>query len=358
MLPNPGVWLIYGANGYTGELIAEAAVARGLKPILAGRNKASCEALATRLNLPLRIFSLNDPQAISAGLEGVSVVVNCAGPFSQTARLMLEGCLKAKTHYLDITGEIEVFELIFSKQQEITKANILALSGVGFDVVPSDCLAALLARRLREIGGDSPHSLDLAFRTTGGVSRGTFKTMLEKLPHGSKERREGKLIATPWGKVTRYLTFAKERGMSIPWGDVSTAFYSTGTPNIRVFVPANKTLINFMRGINLSAKILPWTFIVKFLQTLVDVSMHGPKANARSQHKTELWGEISDIKGQKAEAILRCGDGYDVTVWTALACLEKALSPFDLMGPQTPSQFLGAEGILAIPGVKLEWLKI
>ena len=135
-------WLIYGANGYTGELIARAAARRGMKPILAGRNRAAIEALAAEVGLDHRVFGLDAPQAIAAALKDCAVVLHCAGPFSRTARPMIDACLLAHTHYLDITGEVPVFEMVATYDAVAQMANVMLLPGVGFDVVPTDCLAA------------------------------------------------------------------------------------------------------------------------------------------------------------------------------------------------------------------------
>src|SRR5207248_2478065 len=98
--------LIYGANGYTGSLIARTAVARGQQPVLAGRNAEALAALARELSLEHRTFSLDKPGAVEEGIEGVPVVLHCAGPFAKTFKPMADACLRRRTHYLDITGEV------------------------------------------------------------------------------------------------------------------------------------------------------------------------------------------------------------------------------------------------------------
>src|SRR5262245_25206431 len=110
-------FLIYGANGYTGELIARRATAQGLRPILAGRSK-TVTALAGELSLEHRLFALDDPGAIDSGLQGVSVVLHCAGPFSRTFQPMADACLRMKVNYRDITGEIAVFEGLAARSDE------------------------------------------------------------------------------------------------------------------------------------------------------------------------------------------------------------------------------------------------
>jgi short subunit dehydrogenase-like uncharacterized protein len=117
--------MIYGANGYTGEMIAREAAKRGMRPILAGRNEAAVTALANKLSLPSRVFSLNDEAAVLEGLNEVDLVLHCAGPFSETAEPMMMACLQTKTHYLDITGEISVFELAQSLSGKARKQKIV-----------------------------------------------------------------------------------------------------------------------------------------------------------------------------------------------------------------------------------------
>src|SRR5687767_3783927 len=128
------VWMLYGANGFTGELIAAEALARGERPILAGRRADAVLPLAERLGLPSRIFGLDGD--VAANLAGVAAVVHAAGPFSATSRPMLDACFAAGAHYLDITGEIPVFEACHARGEEAKRRGVVVMPGVGFDVVP------------------------------------------------------------------------------------------------------------------------------------------------------------------------------------------------------------------------------
>src|SRR5271166_6663839 len=110
-----GSILLYGATGYTGRLIAREARAMGAGIVLAGRNPNKLKAIARQLDLPWRAFDLADRARLEAALKDSSVVLNAAGPFSSTARPMADACLREGTHYLDITGEIDVFEALFAR---------------------------------------------------------------------------------------------------------------------------------------------------------------------------------------------------------------------------------------------------
>jgi short subunit dehydrogenase-like uncharacterized protein len=195
-------FLIYGANGYTGGLIARLAVEHGLRPLLAGRDAAGVGALANELGLEHRVFPLDDTAALDAALAGVAAVLHCAGPFSRTSRPMADACLRTGRHYLDITGEIAVFESLAARAAEARAAGITLLPGVGFDVVPSDCLAAHLKRRL-----PSATRLALAIKGTERFSRGTARTMLENT--GGMVRRAGRLEPVPAAWKTRIVDYSQ-----------------------------------------------------------------------------------------------------------------------------------------------------
>ena len=176
-------FLIYGANGYAGGLIAREAARRGLQPILAGRHSKAIRPLAAELNCPWRAFELRATDTTTKHLAGVQAVLNCAGPFVDTVIPMIEACLAAKVHYLDITGEIDVIERAAKYHERAVATGISVIPAVGFDVVPSDCLAAMLAAALPQA-----NRLQLAF-TAGAVSRGTAKTMIETIAHGGRADR-------------------------------------------------------------------------------------------------------------------------------------------------------------------------
>lgn len=344
-------WLLYGANGYTGSLIARHAAVRGMRPILAGRNKERVEALATDLGFDARIFSLEDPVAAASQLDGVRVVLHCAGPFSRTSRSMVDACVAAGAHYLDITGEISVFEELANRNAEAQAAGIMLLPGVGFDVVPSDCLAGHLARRLPTAG-----RLTLAWRADGRPSRGTALTALESLPRGGMVRRGGRLTPVPAAWRTRTIDFGSgpARAVSIPWGDVSTAYYSTGIPDIEVYLemPAGARWAMFAtRGLGPLLALPP---VQRVFERRIAAQAPGPDEGERARGSTVIWGRTEDGRGRKATARLRTPEGYTLTVRTALAAVERALSGEAPPGFQTPSLAYGPEFVLGIDGVARE----
>jgi short subunit dehydrogenase-like uncharacterized protein len=341
--------LIYGSTGYTGRLIVAEALARGLRPTLAGRNADAVRAQAESLGLAWRAASIDDPATLDAALSGAAVVLHCAGPFAHTWRAMADACLRNGAHYLDITGEIAVFEGLASRDAEARAAGIMLLPGAGFDVVPSDCLAAHLARRLPK----ATH-LTLAFRSLGGTSRGTRMTMIEKLGAPGAIRRDGKIVPVPQAWRTRRLDFGDGKlrdATTIPWGDVSTAFHSTGIPNIEVYVSMRPALRRVMSASRWLGPVLRTGVVRRMLAARVRAGPAGPSEAERERGVSLLWGEAVGVKGERVEARLQGSSGYVMTAQTAVHLAVKALEGDVRAGFQTPSRAYGADVILEIPGV-------
>lgn len=340
-------WIIYGANGYTGELIARAAVAAGLRPRLAGRNAVAIKMLANTLGLPFTICRLEDQEGLRQALQGAQVVLHCAGPFQETSAPMVEACLQTGVHYLDITGEISVFEAAAKQDATARRAGVMLMPGVGFDVVPSDCLAAHLARRLPEAT-----SLALAFRALGSISRGTAITMLTMATRGC-ERRNGQLIITPPLHEVRMFDFGRgpQPCVSIPWGDVATAYYTTGIPNIKTFVAIPRRT---QRWFSLARRLLPIVQLPAIragLRRLLARTLHGPDATTRATGRSITVGEVTDATGRRATSRLTGPEGYALTVQTALLIVQRVLHGHVTAGFHTPAGLYGPDLICEVPGV-------
>jgi short subunit dehydrogenase-like uncharacterized protein len=344
-------WMIYGANGYTGELAAREAVKRGLAPILAGRNAAALEKLGAELGLPLRVFSLDDAGATAKGLEGVGLVLHCAGPFSATCTPMLEACLKQGAHYLDITGEIDVFAHCHAQHSRAQEAGIVILPGAGFDVVPTDCLAAQLKRELPEA-----RSLVLAFEAGGGPSPGTAKTSVEGLGKGGRARIGGVLKRVPLAWKVRYFERDGEQrlAMTIPWGDVYTAHVSTGIPDIEVYMAVPPATVKRLRRLRLLGPLLGWGPVQTLLKKQVEKRVKGPSEKTRGKTGCVVWGEAADAEGRVLRRRLRTPNGYELTVTASLGIVRRLLDGERPEGGYyTPSLLMGPDYVLSLPGVSL-----
>jgi short subunit dehydrogenase-like uncharacterized protein len=343
-------WMIYGANGYTGRLIAKQAKQRGLKPILAGRSRKTIEALAAETGFDSLIFNLDDRAALNDALKGVSSVLHCAGPFSATSQPMIQACLKNSCHYLDITGEISVFANAYRQSDEAMRADIVLMPGVGFDVVPTDCLAATLVNAL-----PAATTMMLAFESGGKMSPGTAKSSVEGLAGGGCVRRDGKLKWVPLAWKTREIRFkhGKRLAVTIPWGDVFTAYISTGVPDIEVYMAAPPSAILRMKRLRMVKPLLSMQWVQNVMKRRIEKSVTGPEVGARQNSQMQLWGEVSSADGRSVSATMTTPDGYDVTVIASLGIVEYLLENDVEGGFYTPSLLMGADYAVSLPGISM-----
>lgn len=344
-------WMIYGANGYTGRLCAIEAVRRGLRPVIAGRNAVAVNELAKQLKLDARAFALDDPRVVADNLGGIAAVLHCAGPFSATSVPMLSACEHAHCHYFDITGEIDVFEYVHQRDAHWKRADMIAMPGVGFDVVPTDCLAAMLKRAMP----DATH-LKLAFKSSRGkFSPGTAKTMVEGMPKGCRVRRDGRIVSIPSGSLSEMIPFrgTPELAAAIPWGDVSTAFYSTRIPNIEVYMGVSRKQLNSMRSAARFQWVLSWPIVQWYMKRKIERTISGPTEQERSAGETLLWGEVSNAVGKKTSMRMRTPEGYSLTVDAAVTIVQRALTEHLPTGALTPSKAFGPDFVTTLKGVEV-----
>lgn len=306
--------MFYGATGYTGRMAAEYAVAQGMDVVIAGRSHDKLGILAAQLDVPLRVFT---PDASSADfLEGVGVLVNFAGPFAQTADALMRSCIKAGVDYLDITAEINVFRLAERLGAEAAESGVMLLPGVGWDVVPTDCLAVHVARRVQ-----NPQSLSIALQVAGSMSRGSALSVSEIVGAGLLARIDGQLVATPDAQP-RHFDFGDGLELCAPlsFGDLVTGWHSTGIPNISMFV-------------HFSGEPFPEGDLSQLPE--------GPDAQQREAHRARAVAEVTGADGTVARSVIETVNGYTYTPLAAVEAARRVLSGERRAGFETPAKLLG-----------------
>lgn len=342
-------WLLYGANGYTGQLVAEEAVRRGHRPILAGRSADKVRPIAERLGLSWTAFGLDDISAIASAIGGADLVFHAAGPFVHTSEPMVTACLARGAHYVDVTGEVPVFGRTLDRDAEAKRSNVCLISGVGFDVIPTDCLAKFVADKLPDA-----RYLEIAFATANKASAGTAKTMLEMAQRGSVARREGALVPVPFGGEVRKIRFSdRERtAVAVPWGDLETAYKTTGIPNITVFMampPAQARAVRFLgptltgvlRSDRIRSAALRW----------VERKVQGPVESERQAGRSFIHACARDAEEKSVEAWLETSESYAFTALGGVLAVEHILAE-NPVGALTPALAFGADFVLEIEGTK------
>jgi len=373
-------WLLYGAYGYTGRLLAAEAIRRGHRPILAGRDAEKLHVLRDSLyeehgrsdeakrdrDLPVRVFPLDDPDALRAGLIDVSAVLHAAGPFVATGPPMMDACLAAGVHYLDISGEIPPLEHAFSLDAEARDRGVIFMPAVGMDVIPGDGAAALLIAALPSAG-----SLELAIHSPGRPSAGTLQSIVEGVPGGILARRGGRLVSANPGRrgFRRSIDFGPETGSGpmagrlgghravgpYTWGDLATAWRTSGIDDITCYLTAPRTQL---RLLPIALPLLQILFrrgrVRRFLRSRIARGSPGPTARERREGRVRVWGRVEDGDGASAQVILEIPEGYRFTALAGIRALESVLElGGEVAGTLTPAGALGAEWVLGLPEVEV-----
>ncbi|SEW27731.1 saccharopine dehydrogenase family protein [Natrinema salifodinae] len=342
--------LIYGSYGYVGTLVAREAIDRGLDPILAGRDREQLREQVDELGQAGRRFDLGDPDTVAEALADVDCLLNCAGPFSNTAEPLVEGCLRSGTDYVDITGEIPVIEAIRDRDADATEAGITLLPAAALSTIPIDCLAAHLADRLADAD-----ALALGVDAFRIPSIGTVRTVIEGADTGGAVRRDGRLEGVPTAWRTREIDFGRgERpAVTMPMGDISTTHYTTGIPNVEMYavMPQPARL-----GLKLHRYLAP-VFESKPVRWLLKQAAgvrDGPSERARRRGSAYIWGEArtEGADGERVVSRLRTPDPYVVTVDGAVTVAERVLAGDADAGFQTPAGAFGADFVFELDGVE------
>ena len=333
--------MIYGASGYSAQLIIEELILRNVKPILAGRNELTVKSISEKFGCKFRIFELSNDKQVDEALGDIHTLLNCAGPFRLTAKELIESCLRTKTNYLDITGEIPVMHLAFSMNQKAKVSGIVILPSVGFDIIPTDCIAKHLSEKM-------PNAVNLKLaliNKRGKISRGTWLTTLEFLKGTGRVLRDGKLIESPIGEFAiniRLKNFSFS-GLSIPWGDVYSSYHSTGIPNAEVYLAVPKRIVQLRNLLSMLLKIFRIEMVKNFAAWYIQKNLTGPSKEERNTARSFIWGRVENSKGEMVEEVYQVMEGYNLTAKgaaeSAIRILNNPLKP----GYYTPSLAFGSD---------------
>lgn len=333
--------ILYGANGFSAKLILEKLISAGVKPVLAGRNQIKIAETARKYGYEFKVFDLSNRQIVVESIKGFHTLLNCAGPFKYTAQILIDACLDASVNYIDITGEIPVIEYAWEMNNEALRKNIVIIPSAGFDVIPTDCLAKKLSEKL-----PSAEILELGLlNKKGKISRGTMITTLEMAAEKGKVRIDENLVDSRIGEYSVKLNNEKFKfhGISIPWGDVASAFYSTGIPNIKVYLGLPALIFHLRKPLLLLAELLKIRFLRDFLKWLIYKIKSESEEYDPSRAQVLIWGRVTDKNGESYLEVYRIEEGYSLTAVGATDIVIKVLNNEVKPGTHTPSQIFGSE---------------
>jgi short subunit dehydrogenase-like uncharacterized protein len=344
----PDSLLIYGATGYTGKLLAHAARERGLATVLCGRSEEKLRSLGDELQLEFRVAGLGEPEGLDRALVGVDAVLNAAGPFSSTASWVVDACLRAGAHYLDVSGEAAVIETLSRRGNEAKQRNLMLMPAIGFDVVPSDCLAAHAVRR-----STGARRLFIGVSGLTLLSRGSARTIIEQLDEPVWVRREGDLERVPPASLARVFDYGAGPRLSfaVSWGDVASAYFTPGVPDITVYFEATAAVRTHNTLLQLFGWAVPFTPWQALLKASAEWLPEGPTDRERAGREAVIVVEVESRGGEVVRSRLRTPEAYSFTALAAPAIAARVLAGDVEPGFQTPARVYGPDFVLSLPGV-------
>ena len=141
--------------------------------------------------------------------------------------------------------------------------------------------------------------------------------------------------------------------MTIPWGDISTAYTTTGIPDIETYTgipPKVYRILKFQWAFNW---LLRTSFVRNIIRKKIKAKPAGPSDEQRQKSSSLVWGEAGNAAGEKITACIRCLDGYTLTAHSSLLISKKILEGNFKTGYQTPAGCYGENLIMEVPGTKI-----
>lgn len=330
--------LLYGATGYTGRAIAHT-LAGELDLVLAGRNPDAVRAVAEPLGLPWRAFALDDPQALGAGLAGITVVLHAAGPFLSTAMPMLDACLASGAHYLDLGGEWRVIEALMARDAEARAAGIAVLPGTALTPAAMDCLLLAAVERWPDT-----RALKLGVSEAKVLSRGSFATMAGLASSGTVIRRSGALTMVPPASLTAMFDFGAgpQEAVATDWASVVTAGALTGVPDIAVYSAMHWSARAGYRATGLGMALMgaaPWRTAGSAMARLWPQQ---PDPARREAARYRMVAEAADPWRRVRRLSMETLDGYGASVLIACEALRRIMAGAAPAGVSSPAAVFGS----------------
>jgi short subunit dehydrogenase-like uncharacterized protein len=340
--------LIYGATGHTGQLLAARAREIGLRVVLAARERSRLEAVAGTSGEKLIVVDLQDPDRLDDAVKQAKVVINAAGPFGDTVEPILRSCLRAGTHYLDVSGELHGFMTAASFDHEARRRGIMVMPGAGFGIIATDSLARMAADR-------SPDALYLRVGLTlpESFSRGSMRTIVSMVRDRVLIRRSGKLTTVPVGRLLHSFDYGEGERTSaaINWPDPLTASLWTGIRNIEAYAEANSvTRLLYSTGAALAPS--PWDLLEPMAKAITDIV--GERARSPADSGQAVVAETEDPWRRRRRLRLRTVGAYAFTQVAAIEIARRIVEDRFEPGFRTPSQVFGSDLIWSVDGSVVE----
>ncbi|KAH7029897.1 uncharacterized protein B0I36DRAFT_350693 [Microdochium trichocladiopsis] len=310
--------MIYGAAGYTGGMVAEHAASAGLNLVLAGREKdrVKLEALADRMGAVVKLFPLDEPGAIVANLAGISVLLNAAGPFANTAEPLMSAAIRAGVHYLDFSAELDTYHGALALDAQARAAGVMLLPGSGGSVAMLGSLAGHAVARVK-----NARKIAIALDFAGTMSRGSAISASQNIAPETFRLVGGELVTRDANELRNFdFGTGPQSSFPVTLPDLLTIHQATGVPDIETFV-----------------HVATGTFPTSDIQDLPD----GPSFEEREASRYHASVEVTGGDGTVARSVLDTVNGYTFTSMVAAEAARRVLAGEMRPGFQTPAGLFG-----------------
>ncbi|MGU3502477.1 saccharopine dehydrogenase family protein [Mycobacterium sp. C31M] len=339
--------VVFGATGYTGGLVLDALLRRGIRPVLAGRGADRLTALAQRCGgLDYRVADVNDPASIGALIDAGDVLVTTVGPFSQFGHPVAHAAAEAGAHYIDSTGEVGFVRDLHQRLDTRARATgTTIVPAFGYDYVPGILAGSLAARA----AGPLMRSLDIGYFAIGslrnGLSHGTRTTMAEGLVLPAPAWRSGRLVDDTTARTVQNFTVRGQQRSAFLVSGTEVLFLPAQLPGVESVTVYNGWFPQFSRAIQALSRIANTTVKLPGGRTLVDAiaartvgGQGGPDAAERARTLSHVVAVAGNESGEiLADVHLEGPSPYTLTAelmaWAAQRLATGAAAAAGVVGP-------------------------
>lgn len=338
-----GPTAVYGATGFTGGLIARELKRLGADFLIAGRDARKLEALSAELGgVPFKAVSVDDPAGLREMLEPCSVVVACAGPFSLYGEPVVAAAADTGTHYLDTTGEQPFMRMVFDRYGgKAAKTGAVLVSGMGFDYLPGDMIAALTAEGMGPL-----EEIVLAYCVHGfAPTHGTALSGLEIMRGGDVVWADGEWRPAPrsadGGRWRFPEPLGEQRMLRYPAGEQITVPRHVDTARVRTLLNGMVVPPRLMPAAVAGAPLLGLAMRTPLREAIGALIRRLPAAPSEEDRKKARFTISCEARGASGarRGAVRGGDVYGLTAASlahgAVICTDPS---YDRSGALAPAQ--------------------
>jgi short subunit dehydrogenase-like uncharacterized protein len=340
---------VVGATGYTGGLVVQELVRRGMDVVAIGRNGLKLNALPAEVER--HVADVSDRVALEWALDSCRAVINCVGSFGDLGEAVVGAAIAVAVPYVDTTGEFPFVRRVFEVHDApARKAGVAVVPGMAFYSAPADLASALAARAL----GVTPESVKIGYRLVGArPSKGTLRTNLRRAGQPCPIWEDGRLVERRIGDDPREFRFPEPYGPATvarwPGAEVLSVPRHTGARSVAVYLGMPKAAASVFRNPRLTALLQPVG------RALIGQGTGGPSDEARSRARYVVVAQA-----RAGSDTARCVvEGHDLYGVTAAACAEAAQRLTTMSEPRVgalaPAEAFDPAGFLNSLGGYLTW---